>query len=233
MIQPWITVDDLAEPTNPDAPWAVEAASWILFKLSGEKYPGVREVTEYYSVDAAGNLSMTAELINGQMHNLPARSARYEGLTRIRLRNSPVLSVSSVRMLGRELTAGEYQLRNSAYLVRAQKLPWITDPINEIEVTYRYGSPPPSMGQTAAIRLANEFIWNEQDSDRCTLPERISSSVTRQGVSYTILDPQEFIKEGKTGVYTVDMFLQAANPSGAKKKPKVFSPDIPRGERIR
>jgi hypothetical protein len=33
-----------------------------------------------------------------------------------------------------------------------------------------------------------------------------------------------------TGIYEVDLFLSTHNPSGALKKPKVFSPDRPRGE---
>lgn len=230
MLEPWITVDDLADP--PDhftADWAIRASTWILFKLSGEKYSGTRTDTDYYSVNGSSSSAYAPEVISGHIVNLPRYSS---GITNLRLRQTPVLSVESI-YIGSELQdPTTYQLRNNAYVVRRNKQPWVLDPLNEIEITYTHGTPPPSMGKVAAIRFANELIWNEIDSDKCTLPERVSSSMTRQGVSYTILDPMEFIKDGHIGIPMVDMFLNAANPNKAKKKPKIFSPDKPRGERV-
>lgn len=227
----WLEVADTVatDINDPMAIIAVEAASLILHKLSGEKYHGIRTTTEAYSLDSYGSMQYLPALINGEFFHIP-KGARNDGTRRLRLRNSPVLSVESVTVSGREIT--DYQLRNNAYLVRKNGLPWITDPVNEVEVTYTHGAPPPSLGKMAAIRLANELIWYEQGSDNCALPERVTSSISRQGVSYTLLDPQEFLKEGKTGIYHVDLFLTTVNPGRAKKKPKVFSPDKPRGERI-
>lgn len=225
----WIGAADTIAPTGPYTQSAVETASFILFKLSGEKYTGTSTSVEAYnSTTYPATMATTPAVITGQVYNIPRET---DGFRNLRLRHSPVLSVSSVEHLGRVLDASEYTLRNNAYLVRENSLPWILDPVNDLTVTYRHGTPPPAAGRRAALRLANEFILADMGSGACALPERISS-VNRQGVSYTIMDPQEFISNGKVGIYEIDLFLAAVNPHKAKKKPKIFSVDRPRGERI-
>jgi hypothetical protein len=133
--------------------------------------------------------------------------------------------------MGRELDPSEYSLRNNSYLVRTNGIPWVLDAIHELEIVYTHGTPPPAAGKRAAIRLANELILSDKGSSLCALPERIST-VARQGVTYTMLDPQEFISNGKVGIYEIDLFLAAVNPYRAKKRPKVFSPGSVRTERV-
>ena len=91
-----------------------------------------------------------------------------------------------------------------------------------LTVTYSHGVDPPVAGRLAAAELTDQIIYALTGSEECALPERVTS-VTRQGISYDILDPQQFIKEGKTGIYLIDLFLQAANPYGAVKRPKIYS----------
>lgn len=167
-------------------------------------------------------------LLSGEMYNLPRGS---EGQRNLRLRHTPVRSIASVEYLGRVLDPSEYSLRNNSYLVRSKALPWVLNPYNELSVTYTYGTPPPAAGRRAAIRLANELILWDKGSGLCALPERISS-VSRQGVSYTVMDPQEFISNGKVGIYEIDLFLASVNPSKAKKRPKIFLASGPRAERV-
>lgn len=224
----WISAADTIDPTGPYTDSAVQFASFILFKLSGEKYTGIQTVTEVYTSEAAWPTSSSPALINGNMYNLPRFA---EGNRNLRLRQTPVRSVSAVFHLGRELDPSEFSLRNNSYLVRQNALPWVLDPLNELSVTYSYGTPPPAAGKRAAIRLANELILSDKGSGACALPERISS-VNRQGVSYTIMDPQEFIANGKVGIYEIDLFLAAVNPTKAKKRPKVFLPGAVRAERV-
>ena len=228
MTGPRISASDTIAPTGPYTESAVATASFILFKLSGEKYTGVLESTEAYNSENYATNLTTPQVISGNMYNLPRGN---EGFRNLRLRHSPVISVLSVEHLGRVFDPSEYTLRNNAYLVRENSLPWVLDPVNDLTVTYRHGTPPPAAGRRAALRLANEFILADMGSGACALPERISS-VNRQGVSYTIMDPQEFISNGKVGIYEIDLFLAAVNPNKAKKKPKIFSVDRPRGERI-
>lgn len=56
-----------------------------------------------------------------------------------------------------------------------------------------------------AKKLAEEYL-KAREGKPCQLPERISS-VTRQGMSWTILDPQDFLTDGLTGIAQVDHWL--------------------------
>jgi len=119
-----------------------------------------------------------------------------------------------------------YLVEHSTIHIKAGT-PWT--PCNT-EVTYSYGTPVPAIGKMAARTLAIEFIKLWSDDDTCALPQRVTS-VARQGVSYTILDQQEFIQEMRTGMYVIDLFIKTVNPDGARRKSKVFSPDQPRARR--
>jgi len=224
----WISASDTIDPTGPYTESAVQFASLVLYKLSGEKYTGIQTVTEVYTSDTTTSNITDPTLIAGSMYNLPKLT---EGQRNLRLRHTPVRSVSSLTYQGRVLDPSEFSLRNNSYLVRQHALPWVLDNVNELSVTYSFGTPPPAAGKRAAIRLANELILQEMGDPLCALPERIQS-VSRQGVSYTILDSQEFISNGKVGIYEIDLFLAAVNPSKAKKKPKVFLAGGPRAERV-
>lgn len=228
MAKLWLTASDTIDPGGVYTQSAIETASEILFKLSGEKYPGISTVTDCYTSEVYTSVTTTPVLIAGNVYNIPNLDA---GVRNLRLRHSPVNSIQEVRFDGILLDSSEYELRNKAYIVKKNKTPWIMDSVHDLCVTYSYGTPPPSAGKKAAIRLANELILADKGSSQCALPERITS-VSRQGVSYTVLDPQSFLENGRVGIYEVDLFLSAFNPSKAKKKARVFSVDRPRGERI-
>jgi hypothetical protein len=122
---------------------------------------------------------------------------------------------------------------NSYYLVDHSTIhikagtPWT--PCN-VEITYAYGVPVPTAGKMAARKLAIEFARLWAGDEMCELPQRVTS-VSRQGVSYTILDNQEFIEELRTGLYEIDLFLKTVNPDNARRKSKVFSVDTPRARK--
>lgn len=224
----WLSPMDTLDPEGPYTEDAIHNASMILYKLTGEKYPGVQTSTDVITSNNYGSSMTAPKLIGGQVYNLPHTGSR--SIRELDLRAKPVLSVASVEYRGALLDPSSYTLRNRSYLVRTGQSLWTLDPVHEIVVTYTHGSRPPRVGKNAAIRLANEFILWYQGDSRCTLPERVTS-VARQGVSYTILDPQDFVKEGKTGVPQVDSFIAAVNPDRQRKKPAIFVPNY-RTERI-
>lgn len=224
----WLKNSDTVEPTGVYTSDAVAAASLILYKLSGEKFTGIQTATESYGSGYFTPMKLQAVVIQGGIKNIPVQ----EGIRELRLRNSPVVSVESVSIGGKVLDPSEYSLRNNAYIVRKNSVPWILDPLYDLEVSYTYGTPIPAAGKHAALRLANELIWAKNDSEDCGLPQRITTQITRQGESMTVLDPLNFLQAGRTGVYEIDLFLAAVNPNKAKKKSRVFSVDKPRGERI-
>jgi hypothetical protein len=93
-----------------------------------------------------------------------------------------------------------------------------------MEVVYSYGQGPPDGGRLAAGALAGQIaLWLAGSKD-CKLPERVTS-VSRQGVSMTVVDPADFLDKGRTGISVVDLWLAAVNPHGHRQRPRVWSPD--------
>lgn len=228
MAKLWLTAEDTIEPTGLYTDDAIHTASFVLYKLTGEKYPGISTSTDVISSTQINDMTTRPALIGGRMYNLPGNS--YSGQRELDLRQKPVHTVHSVEINGQILDPSEYTLRNNAYIVRRAPNVWILGPSDELTVTYTHGARPPRAGKNAAIRFANELILWYNGDPACALPERITS-VSRQGVSYTILDPQDFIAQGKTGINAVDSFIAAANPDRQRKKPAIFRPGT-RVERI-
>lgn len=230
----WVTVRDLGPDyeTSDYAAEAVKAASYLMWALSGRKYSGVNTTTERYVRFAPlinTRLIQEAAIVNSRINKaLSIVEPWVSAETRIRLRGQPVQEVLTVRNVN-----GGIVPVDSYYMVDHSTLQFSEGALivpADIEVSYIYGSQPPALGKMAARRVAIEFVklW-EGDTD-CALPQRVTS-VTRQGVTYTVLDSQDFLEEMRLGIYEVDLFLKTNNPSRAQKRSKVFSPDIPKARR--
>ena len=240
----WVQPDELGDYAQTEfALEACETASYLMWTMSGRKFSGETTVTERYTCTlrnnrlGPSNKTTSAVLFGGDAYNIPSGDyAEYSELTadgmspesRIKLRGRPVTKIHSIRnKLGLILDPSQYYLVDHSTIHIVAGTPWT--PCNT-EVTYSYGSPPPMAGRMAARILALEFAKLWAGDDECALPQRITS-VSRQGVSYTILDQQDFIQELRTGLYAVDLFIKSVNPDGARAKAKVFSPDMPRARR--
>ena len=238
----WVTPDELGAP-YADSEFAYEAcksASGLLWSMSGRKYSGITTVTERYVCQnrifryGASTNTYQAVLLDGAIFNIPAdefEGGVTDGLSpesRIRLRGRPVTKIHSIRRRdGVVLDPSAYYLVDHSTVQAATGIPWT--PCN-LEITYSYGTYAPTMGRMAARTLAIEFVKLFEGSDDCALPQRVTS-IARQGISYTLLDSQDFIEEMRTGIYMVDLFLKSTNPDKARAKARVFSPDVPRGRR--
>lgn len=91
-------------------------------------------------------------------------------------------------------------------------------------VEYWRGLDVPIGGRRAVAILACELWKKCSGASDCALPERVNT-VTREGISYTFVDPMEFLSNGRTGLPEVDMWLSTVNPTGALSPPGVWSPD--------
>jgi len=238
----WVTPDELGTP-YADSEFAYEAcksASGLLWSMSGRKYSGITTVTERYVCQnrifryGASTNTYQAVLLDGAVFNIPAdefEGGVVDGLSpesRIRLRGRPVTKIHTIRRRdGVILDPSAYYLVDHSTVQAATGIPWT--PCN-LEITYSYGTYAPTMGRMAARTLAIEFVKLFEGDDDCALPQRVTS-IARQGVSYTLLDSQDFIEEMRTGIYMVDLFLKSTNPDKARAKARVFSPDVPRGRR--
>lgn len=239
----WITPEELGDYAETEFSYeAAKAASNLMWALSGRKYSGITTVTERYV--CAGRIyrygpsinNNQAVLVDGDVYNFYSDDMDfYEGMTadgitsssRIRLRGRPITKIHVIRdRSGAIISPNKYYLVDHSTIQATLGVPWT--PCN-IEITYSYGIEPPTLGKMAARTLAIEFakLWNGDD---CALPQRVTS-ISRQGVSYTLLDSQDFIAEMRTGLYAVDIFLKSVNPDKARAKARVFSPDVSRARR--
>ena len=240
----WVQPSELGDYELTEyAQEACETASFLMWSLSGRKFTGTTTVTERYVCAkrayrlGASSRNYGGVLVGGEVYNIPVNDFdNYaelvaDGLSpdsRIRLRGKNVTKIHAVRdRSGNILDPSSYYLVDHSVLQATAGVPWT--PCN-VEVTYTYGSPVPVAGRMAARTLALEFVRLWSGDDDCALPQRVTS-ISRQGVSYTLLDSQDFIDDMRTGVYAVDLFLKSVNPDGAKRRSKVFSPDVPRARR--
>ena len=244
----WVTPEELGTYTNSDYAYeACKSASYLLWGMSGRKYSGVTTVTERYvsSYDpylrsGGSSLTYTPVLVDGNIVNIASGGFnRYadddfqgdgtSANSRVRLRGRKVIKVHTLRDLdGNIIEPNKYYLSDHSTILGVPGSGWSP---SQVEVTYTYGTPPPTAGRAAARVLATELVKLYEDDDTCALPQRVTS-ISRQGVSYTLLDNQDFIDELKTGIYAIDLFLKTANPDKARARARVFSPDQPRARRI-
>jgi hypothetical protein len=245
----WTNVEDLGS-TYADSDYAYDAvktASYLLWGMSGRKYSGTTTVTErYVSIfdpylrAGASTLTYVPTLIDGSVQNLRLGGSGLYGdddylgdgtssNTRIRLRGRKVVKIHTVRDIdGNIIDPSQYYLVEHSTLLAAPGATWTP---SNVEVTYTYGTPPPTAGKNAARMLAIELVKLYEGDDTCALPQRVTS-ISRQGISYTVLDNQDFIDDLRTGLYAVDLFLKTSNPDKARARARVFSPDVPKARRI-
>ena len=240
----WVQPSELGAYSRSEyAEEACKVASFLLWAMSGRKYTGETVVTERYTCVLRNNRmgpstkTNSAVLFGGDVYNIPSGDYdEYSELTadglspdaRIKLRGRPVTKIIAMRnKVGAVIDPSKYYLVDHSTIHVAAGTAWT--PCNT-EITYMYGSPVPVAGKMAARTMALEFAKLWAGDDDCALPQRITS-ISRQGVSYTILDQQEFIDELRTGLYAVDLFLKTVNPDNARRKAKVFTPDVPRARR--
>lgn len=131
-------------------------------------------------------------------------------------RGQPVHAVTEVVIGGVLLDPSEYRLEG-ALLYRVggdwptQNLTVPLDEPGSWSVTYTRGVPPPAGTATLVGLLAKEFLA-ACNGGKCRLPRRVRS-VTRQGVTYDMVDPTDIYETGKTGIPEIDLWLSSVNPA--------------------
>jgi hypothetical protein len=240
----WILPEDMGDYAYTEyTEEAAQVASNLLWAMSGRKYTGETIVTERYTCTLRNNRMGPSDrtnspvLFGGDVYNIPSGDYdEYSELTsdglspesRVKLRGRPVTRIITIRNRnGLILDPSTYYLVDHSTIHIKAGTPWT--PCN-VEITYAYGITVPTAGKMAARKLAIEFARLWAGDEMCELPQRVTS-VSRQGVSYTILDNQEFIDELRTGLYEIDLFLKVVNPDNARRKSKVFSVDQPRARK--
>lgn len=237
----WVDIQEVIDYLGADAPASDDAAgqarladsitsaSELLYGLSGRKFAGELQSVvlpqaqfEPRHVTVPTWPSSSWGICFGQPHVM-CIVPRSIGLGR-----SPIVSINSVTIDDTVLDPTEYRIDDKQWLTRLPCCvgwPMCGCGCDSFVVDFQWGQDPPQMGVDAATVVSAEMYRAKTPGMNCKLPARLTS-ITRQGVSMALIDPMDFIKEGKTGIYQVDMFLQAYNPARQIKPPLVFSPDI-------
>lgn len=246
--QDWIDADYLINCDCPDASevivnQAIGVASEVLYVLSGRQYSGLCQETMR---PCSGNGTIPTgwpypyfpNLSNGVWLNVGCGChTSYDccgGVPQVDLGRHDVTQIFNVDIDGATLSASSYRLDEGRYLVRTDGSSWpccqdLSKDIGETGTWYielEHGEAPPEMGQYAAGRLASELIKSCTDGADCALPARVTT-VAREGVTFSLLDPQDFLTEGRTGLYEVDLFLSAVNPAGLRRRATAWTPGMP------
>lgn len=144
----------------------------------------------------------------------------------------PVASVSEVSVEGMVLDPSAYRVDNQNTLVRTDGGEWprcqnldlsLPSDVDTFFVTYQRGTPVPTDGAIAAGMLACAFA--KDCASGCGLPGNLST-LTRQGVEITMVDPTTDIGIDLTGITQVDLWLRSVNPGRLAQRSTVWSPDV-------
>ena len=234
--------------------------SEILYKFSGGQFSGncgpetVRPFARPTDQDSRGLAHLNGWLGSWGMcssYGMAASGvASHYGCSKppeIELGVYPVTSIVSVKIDGVVIPASEYYIQDFKQLIRMRPIPPLTPterygwptcnrldlPDTEpgtMSISFMYGTPPPASGVRAAKALAKQMALQQLNLPN-ELPSR-TTSIARQGVTATVLDIIDYVAAGRTGIYAVDSFIRAYNPSGTTRPALVWSPDTGRSRRM-
>jgi len=223
--------------------YAVAAATRILFALSGRRF-GQCTVTLRPCADDCGDLSayplwdgpsLLVSRTPWDFYRLPyctgycAGGCSCRNVSAVRL-PSLTSRVTEVKLDGTPMATGAYRLVGRD-LVRTDGAAWprcndLTagdDQPGTWSVTAIVGEEVPDSGRLAMGELACEISKAASGVD-CRLPPGVTQLV-RQGVTIQYPDIGQLLKDGRTGLYLVDMFLAAENPHGLTRRARVGNVD--------
>lgn len=175
------------------------AASNILYSRTGFKWAGVCAYAVWPCID-----NCTSD------QHACATCVRYDA---VQLPSQRVVEITEVNEGGVTLDPSDYRLEVSTVVrldgKRWQRntfgLPGATTGIETV-ITYTAGEAPPIEGVIAAAALADEM--KEACNGTCK-PDSKLASYSRRGVSVELVDLEELMKTGATGIPAVDRFIAA------------------------
>lgn len=164
---------------------------------------------------------------------------------RVNLGLWPITALLSVRYDGAYQSVSEFHIDDYRYLVRNDgtvfpENRWVNqaavtgsadDNVSDgyvFEVMVEYGTQAPRLVRRATRDLACKLLEDClcEDGDCGELSDRVTS-VSRQGVTFSMVDPLEFTKRaGGTGIYSVDLAIQTFNPTKMQSPAFVWTPDL-------
>lgn len=237
---PWISEEDLSDcglcdigsVSAPQSAMLLEAATQIIYLLTGEQWPGQCEDIVRPCKCGCGPVvgdwagPWPVRTGSGWM-NICGGCGGYcgAGAAAILLPRRPVIEVLSVTIDG--APEPDYRLDSPGWLVRTDGGHWpscqditaATASPDTWEVSYLWGKVPPAAVRFAATVYASELVKACAGDASCRIPAG-AVNVTQRGVSYDIE-----LMDGQTGLYEVDQVIRAFNPHGRKRRARIYAPD--------
>lgn len=204
------------------------AASEVLWALSGRQFgccPATLRVCRGAPAPGPGRF-WYATLDSGQWYNVTCGACREDScccdVPQVYL-DMTVCEIVEVTVGGEAVPTGSYRVDDGHWLVRTDGGRWPC--CDEFTVALETGVPVPPAGQRALGELMSE-LWLACSDKDCKLPKRIQT-LSKQGFTMAVLDPMDFLTEGKTGLYFTDLWLQSCNPQYRPSGARAMSPDWP------
>lgn len=257
---PWAAPSDVPEKWRQRAStnqWIVTLglAAEVLYQLTGHRFRGVgcldRMVLrsrppsigtgDWPFLSTACDCWALADgyypgaLFPGAWFSNAAWSGRHPRIMAVQL-EADATAITRVETPAGDLDPAAYRLSGSGWAERTDGGAWaLCGPSGPTTIHYDKGQAPPAGGVTACVNLGIELVKSWCGDAGCAIPQN-ASTVTRQGITIT-MDPSAFLKEQRTGVPIVDLWIESMNPRRANgtrvtRGGAVWSPDIPTGTRI-
>ncbi len=248
---PWATEADLCDPCSDyDGAGALaadmlQAASDVLFELSGRQFPG--------TCSAVVRPCARRREANGRPESATGPPGWVKGWGwcgcgdgcsceapwQIDLGAYPITSVTQVKVDGAVLSPTLYRVDDWRTLVRlpdadgsnpgwpkSQRLDLPATAEGTWSVAYEWGREPPPMGVRAAAVLACELALacDPDTAEPCRLPKKVTA-ITREGITM-VLAPSDFLTDGKVGIWEIDLLIRTYNPSHIRQRAQVWTPTM-------
>lgn len=167
--------------------------------------------------------------------------------SKVELAGYPVSEITQIKIDGVVLPATftdgspQYRLDEWRFLTRlsdpaaidfplhwpaCQRLDLEDDQPGTWSIEYTYGVAPPPLGLEAAKQLGCQILL-AVTGQACNLPANVTK-VVRSGVTIERVTPlATMLRMGATGLFLLDSFLASYNPTSLRRRPAIFSPDMP------
>jgi hypothetical protein len=210
----WCSSEDVARRVRGNVPAELlqevaDGATSLLFTLSGRRYQGRKTVTAQFEVDSRGYVKLNPWAPVTRIVSSSVTASLSPGGTYAAVGGGGGLSLYGPQGWGAGLGS------------------------RVVTMTIEYGEDPPLSGRTAAAALAAHMLRADPryaelvegtEAQEDVLPASHITSITRANVTYSFADRAALARNQQTGVYEVDLFLNAANPTGMRHQPKVVAP---------
>jgi hypothetical protein len=193
----WVDPSTLSTADPDVAEQAAISATWALWSMSGERFHGPQcWVEDYRTVRGYCNIQLrqwpVGEIAQVSSLDLCGDSVSATGVGDV-VTGWCNNGAGEVRVCC--INGGQYTSTGCGCSTNG----------SVIRVHYTTANNLPPGSDRAAYRLAEEYVKAFLGQE-CALPERITS-ISRQGATWTILDPQDFLQDGLTGIGPVDQWL--------------------------